>query len=259
MTASDILTPRPSASQTAGGAFSASAFAGHDPTGADPTAPTGEDAAGDKFSGNEFAGSAIEGRHFRAALSRFTTGITVVTMLGAAPEPPGPTTSDPTASEPGAQAQTASEPKALEPVAPERGAHEHAAGERAGPFGITVNAFLSLSLEPPLVAVSIDKRARAHATLVRSERFGVSVLAADQADVSDHFAGRPVALNGVPYEEYEGFPVIRGAIAQLVLRTEQQVDVGDHTLFVGRVEALRYADGAPLVYFGSAYRRLPER
>lgn len=231
MTASDTLTPRPSASRPAGGAFSASAF----------------------------AGSAIEGRHFRAALSRFTTGITVVTMLGAAPEPPGPTTSDPTASEPGAQAQTASEPKALEPVAPERGAHEHAARERAGPFGITVNAFLSLSLEPPLVAVSIDKRARAHATLVRSERFGVSVLAADQADVSDHFAGRPVALNGVPYEEYEGFPVIRGAIAQLVLRTEQQVDVGDHTLFVGRVEALRYADGAPLVYFGSAYRRLPER
>src|SRR5690606_30037 len=105
--------------------------------------------------------------------------------------------SDPTASEPGAQAQTASEPKALAPAAPDRGAHEHAAGERAGPFGITVNAFLSLSLEPPLAAVSIDKRARAHATLVRSERFGVSVLAADQADVSDHYAGRPVALNGV--------------------------------------------------------------
>lgn len=164
----------------------------------------------------ELSGAAVGGREFRAALSRFATGITVVTMLGTTPD-----------------------------------------GEER-PFGITVNAFLSLSLDPPLVAVSIDKRARAHATLMGATRFGVSVLAADQAPVSDHFAGRPVEPVGVPYEEYDGFPVIRGAIAQLVLRAEQRFDVGDHTLFVGRVEALRYADGAPLVYFGSAYRRLPE-
>lgn len=206
--ASDPLTTGPTSD--GGGGYR---LAAPELTGNEPTAP---ELTGSEFTGSEFSGTAVGAREFRATLSRFATGITVVTMLGSTPD-----------------------------------------GEER-PFGITVNAFLSLSLDPPLVAVSIDKRARAHKTLLGATRFGVSVLAADQATVSDHFAGRPVEPVGVPYEEYDGFPVIRGAIAQLVLRAEQRFDVGDHTLFVGRVEALRYADGAPLVYFGSAYRRLPE-
>lgn len=125
-------------------------------------------------------------------------------------------------------------------------------------FGITVNAFMSLSLDPPLVAVSIDKRARAHKTLLGAERFGVSVLAEGQAAVSDRFAGRPVTLGHDPYEEHEGFPVIGGALAQIVLGMERAVDAGDHTIFIGRVEAMRRSEGAPLLYFKGAYRHLPE-
>lgn len=218
MTASDSLTARHADDEGAGRRFGGHGLVDPEPTVDGPAVDVfaGNELSSSEFAGNEFAGAAVGGRNFRAALGRFATGITVVTMLGPS---------------------QAGEPE---------------------PFGITVNAFLSLSLDPPLVAVSIDKRARAHKTLVALRRFGVSVLSSEQAPVSDHFAGRPVELGGVPYEEYEGFPVIRGAIAQLVLRTEQQVDVGDHTLFVGRVEALRYADGAPLIYFSSAYRRLPE-
>lgn len=122
-------------------------------------------------------------------------------------------------------------------------------------FGITVNAFMSVSLEPPLIAVSIDRRARAHATLHAAERFGVSVLADDQAHLSDQFAGRPVAQPEQPFERLAGFPVVRGALAQLVLRREDAFLAGDHTIFIGRVEALRSFSGEPLLYFRSGYRR----
>lgn len=165
-------------------------------------------------------------RHFREVLGRFATGITVVTM--AVPSSAG---------------------------AP--------AGENAPPFdravfGITVNAFMSVSLDPPLVAVSIDRLARAHDTLLEAERFGVSVLAEGQAHLSDQFAGRPVAHPVMPFEELDGFPVVRGAIAQLVLASHSFHPAGDHTIFVGRVLALRSFEGEPLLYFRSAYHRLPQ-
>lgn len=125
-------------------------------------------------------------------------------------------------------------------------------------FGITVNAFMSVSLEPPLVAVSIDKSARAHATLGSSDRFGISVLGADQAHLSDLFAGRPVAQRRDPFVDFADFPVVDGAIAQLVCRAHDRFDAGDHTLFVGRVEALRTREGSPLLYYRGAYQELPE-
>lgn len=130
-------------------------------------------------------------------------------------------------------------------------------GAPAEVFGITVSSFMSVSLEPPLVAVSIDHRARAHATLLAAERFGVSILGEGQAHLSDQFAGRPVANPEAPFEELSGFPVLRGAVAQLVLWREDALRAGDHTIFVGRVEALRRFGGEPLLYFRSAYHRLP--
>lgn len=124
-------------------------------------------------------------------------------------------------------------------------------------YGLTVNAFMSVSLDPPLVAVSIDKRARAHPTLAASERFGVSVLREDQAQLSDQFAGRPVARPEDPFEELNGFPVVKGAIAQLVLARHAALDAGDHTIFLGRVEALRSVGGEPLLYYRGNYHLLP--
>jgi flavin reductase (DIM6/NTAB) family NADH-FMN oxidoreductase RutF len=121
--------------------------------------------------------------------------------------------------------------------------------------GITVNAFLSLSLDPPLVGVSIDRKAHAHAALLASERYGVSVLRADQEALSNHFAGRPDAGIADPFASLDGFPVIGDALAQLVCRVVDRHDTGDHTLFVGRVESLVHREGEPLLYFGGAYRR----
>ena len=120
-------------------------------------------------------------------------------------------------------------------------------------YGITVNAFMSVSLDPPLIAVCIDKRAQAHATLLESERFGVSVLRAEQEALSDQFAGRAAAIAAEPFEELGGFPVVAGSLAQLVCRTYDVADAGDHSLFLGRVEGLAAHDGTPLLYFEGRY------
>src|SRR5690606_15790973 len=98
-------------------------------------------------------------------------------------------------------------------------------GDDDQPYGITVHSFMSLSLVPPLIAVSIDKTARAHGTLLRARRFGVSVLNSEQSNVSDHFAGRPVTLDFDPFTALAAFPVIEGAISTLVCRLDRTVDV----------------------------------
>jgi flavin reductase (DIM6/NTAB) family NADH-FMN oxidoreductase RutF len=123
-------------------------------------------------------------------------------------------------------------------------------------YGITVNAFMSVSLTPPLIAVCIDKQARAHATLEASERFGVSILRAEQEGLSDHFAGRPGPAVADPFEPLDGFPVVRNALGQLVCRTHEIADGGDHSFFLGEVEALKASSGRPLLYFESHYARM---
>jgi len=122
--------------------------------------------------------------------------------------------------------------------------------------GITVSSFMSLSLTPPLVGVAIGHRARAHGMLPGLARFGVSVLAEDQAGVSDHFAGRPVPLDDDPFEGLDGHPVLLGAAAQLVCDVLDQVPVGDHTLVVGRIEHARVRDAAALAYVQGRYGRV---
>ncbi|WP_161882200.1 flavin reductase family protein [Deinococcus alpinitundrae] len=131
------------------------------------------------------------------------------------------------------------------------------AGEKRG---MTANAFVSVSLTPPLILVGVDKRASMHSVLEEVQRFGVSVLSVAQRPLSDHFAGRhsagkPQAAD-VPWFDHEGLPLIAGAVAQLVCRKHSAVDAGDHTLFVGEVEYSRYTDDDPLIYFRGDYHEL---
>jgi flavin reductase (DIM6/NTAB) family NADH-FMN oxidoreductase RutF len=122
--------------------------------------------------------------------------------------------------------------------------------------GITVSAFLSVSLEPPLVLVSIDKKAHSHERMMPAERYGVSILSEGQESLSNHFANRDP--NVVPESEMlHDFPVLKNALAQLVCKTVQKVDAGDHTLFIGELEALAWReDAAPLVYFHGKYQKI---
>ena len=126
------------------------------------------------------------------------------------------------------------------------------AGEKRG---MTANAFVSVSLSPPLILVSVDKQASMHAVLAEAGRFGVSVLSVSQRALSDHFAGRPQPAE-VPWFDHQGLPLIAGAVAQLVCRKERAIDAGDHTLFVGEVEYSRYTDDDPLLYFRGQYHEL---
>lgn len=133
------------------------------------------------------------------------------------------------------------------------------AADESGRRGMTASAFLSLSLTPPLVGVSVDHRATMLGVLEKSGRFGVNVLSVSQRHLSNHFAGRGGQLEqgeDVPWFEHEGLPLISGAVAQLVCRTVQTVVTGDHTLFVGEVEYSRYTDDDPLVYFRGQYHEL---
>jgi flavin reductase (DIM6/NTAB) family NADH-FMN oxidoreductase RutF len=122
------------------------------------------------------------------------------------------------------------------------------------PHGITVNAFLSLSLEPPLVGVAIDTKAKAHEALAQAERYGVSLLAREQQVLSDLFAGRPVEVTP-RWERLDGVPVLEDALAQLACRIVDRHPVGDHTLFVGEVAGAVTRDAAPLLYHRGRYGR----
>jgi flavin reductase (NADH) len=117
--------------------------------------------------------------------------------------------------------------------------------------GMTATAFMSLSLEPPLVALGVWEGAKVLPVLERSGAFAVSLLREGQEAVSQHFAGRP--QEGVSLVE----GAVPGALAVLRCRLEAIHPGGDHRLVVGRVEVVELGEpGPPLIYFARGYRRL---
>lgn len=124
------------------------------------------------------------------------------------------------------------------------------------PAGLTANAFASVSLDPPLVLVSIRNTSRFLQALSLGGRYGINFLACDQHHLSDQFGGRPRAALPTPFRICEGVPLIEGCLASVVVKVVDFYPAGDHKLVVGRVESLRDQPGAPLVYFGGAYREL---
>lgn len=150
--------------------------------------------------------------HFRQALGRFPSGITVVTAL------------------------------------------------KDGEIrGMTCSAFMSVSLRPPLVLVSVGNTTQMHAVLGAAKHFGVSVLAQDQAHWSNHFAGRP-HHEPPTFREYADLAWVDGAAVQFLLRKHSEVEVGDHTLFIGEITHIRYeADSRPLIYHAGTYGEIQKR
>jgi flavin reductase ActVB len=124
--------------------------------------------------------------------------------------------------------------------------------------GMTATAFSSLSLDPPLVLVCIDKAASMAGPLERATHLAVNLLAADQEEISrrfaqkdaDRFAGTPVR-RGV-----EGLPLIEGALAHLECRIHARHPGGDHTIVVAEVLHAAAHAGEPLVYHGGRYRKV---
>jgi flavin reductase (DIM6/NTAB) family NADH-FMN oxidoreductase RutF len=126
--------------------------------------------------------------------------------------------------------------------------------------GMTANAFMSVSLRPPLVVISVDRRARMHALLHEGRRYGISVLSDEQRALSDRFAGRiGEGTEEVEFDVVHDTPLVRGALAHLVAAVVRSYWGGDHSLFVGQVEYARYGEGQPLLFHGGRYEHLLER
>ena len=121
--------------------------------------------------------------------------------------------------------------------------------------GMTANAFMSVSLEPPLVLISVDRRTKMCNMLHEGQRFGVSVLASGQQDLSDRFAGRAGEGAGEPsFDIVHETPVVDGSAAQFVSKVEKSYWGGDHSLFLGRVVFACYDESAqPLLFHGGQY------
>lgn len=128
--------------------------------------------------------------------------------------------------------------------------------------GLTVTAFASLSLDPPLVLASVSQSSYLHEVLLRQDLWTVSVLAAGQRSIATRFAetGRPSArllLADLPHRRgaHTDALIIEDGMAALECRTEQRVETGDHTLLIGRVLDVPYVvdQGAPLLHFTGAY------
>lgn len=125
-------------------------------------------------------------------------------------------------------------------------------------FGMTVASFASLSLEPPLVLVCAGRNMQTHNAIAEAKRFGVSILGLDQKDLSGQFASKADdKFAGVSYHLGRlGVPLLDGAICTIECTLFDQLDGGDHSIFIGRVEEAETTDGAPLLYFRSGYREL---
>lgn len=149
---------------------------------------------------------------FRDALSRFASGVSVVTTLGT----------------------------------------------DGAPHGITVSAFCSVSLYPPLVLICIEKVTASHDSFIESGVYVVNILDEGQMWLSERFAAPSedkFSDIGV-YPGIEGVPVLADALANIECRITERLDGGDHSIFIGSVERVRARQGSPLLYFRGEYNGL---
>jgi flavin reductase ActVB len=153
----------------------------------------------------------VDPADFRAALSRFASGVTILTMRDA-------------------------------------DGKDH---------GMTATAFSSLSLDPPLILVCIDRAASMFEPLKHAQRFAVNILAEDQQQVSRAFAIKDAdRFGGFLFERgIEDVPILVGAHAHLECRVHARHEAGDHTIIVGEVEACATGEGSPLLYYRGTYGR----
>ncbi|MGX1885612.1 flavin reductase family protein [Streptomyces sp. NPDC055287] len=165
----------------------------------------------------------MSSEEFRAAMARFTAGVTLVT------------------------------------------AHDRDSGARGEDVGMTATAFMSVSLDPPLVLVSVRNGSRMDDLLAEQPLWAVSLLSENQRHIAGRFAMKGRLSDRLLFEDIphtrgtvSGAPLIGGALAVVECRTEQRVEAGDHTLVIGRVldVGLPGADGGPLTYFMGRYRHL---
>jgi flavin reductase (DIM6/NTAB) family NADH-FMN oxidoreductase RutF len=124
------------------------------------------------------------------------------------------------------------------------------------PRGVTVSAFASVSADPPLVLICINREARSYLYISASQIFCVNVLAGDQRHLAERFAGkmRERQFDGVEYDkDLTGAPVLRGIVAHLDCEVAEEHHAGTHSIFIGRVLSAKSRSGSPLGYYNGDF------
>lgn len=122
-----------------------------------------------------------------------------------------------------------------------------------GTHGMTANAFMSISLEPKLITISIDNKANMLQKIKTSGQYAVNFLSDKQQDISMNFAGQKKKEGEVDFGDVQGIPVIKDCLASVVCDVDQEIVVGDHTLFIGRVKDVTVTEGNPLTFYCGKY------
>ena len=132
-------------------------------------------------------------------------------------------------------------------------------------YGMTVNSFTSISLEPPLVSLALKKLTHTHELVEKSGEFSVTILSSAQKELSDRFAGKQLGIK----DRFEGVstvmlsnraPLIKDGIAYFNCRVVNSIPVGENTLFVAEVTAVQGdGTGDPLVYHNRVYWKLAKQ
>jgi flavin reductase (DIM6/NTAB) family NADH-FMN oxidoreductase RutF len=129
--------------------------------------------------------------------------------------------------------------------------------------GMTANAFASVSLDPLLLLICVDHRARTHAHLHAKKRFGINILSQDQRLISEYYAQpaysheRAEQEAGARFERTaRGTPILHGALAYLECKLQSAQEAGDHTVFIAQVEDVVVRQGEPLLFFRGQYREI---
>jgi len=124
------------------------------------------------------------------------------------------------------------------------------------PRGVTVSAFASVSADPPLVLICVNREARSYLYISTSRIFCVNILAGDQRHLAERFAGklREGQFSGVDYDaDVTGAAVLRGTVAHLDCEVVEEHHAGSHSIFIGRVVSAKSRPGSPLGYYNGDF------
>lgn len=119
--------------------------------------------------------------------------------------------------------------------------------------GMTANAFMSVSLNPKLVLISVGEKANMNQRIKESGKFGISILTKEQQDMSMYFAGQLKEQRMIEFDWMQDIPVVPNSIANISCNVHATHQAGDHTLYIGEVKDIAFKDGDPLTFFEGKY------
>ncbi len=123
--------------------------------------------------------------------------------------------------------------------------------------GMTVNAFMSVSLDPQLITISLDSKTNFYKNADKIKRFGVSILREEQQEISMIFA-KQTEKEYKDFTTLDGIPVIDNALSTLACTTVNTVEAGDHLLIIAEVDEIKIDEGKPILYYNSEYKRISD-